>query len=219
MAVPSCPRGLYFSPTQRKLRENHPYQPNATKPVPVPGAAAAAASAPDNSSFETAKHGAAALKIQNRQRVKHAEQETARLKAEGKLPGQLRAKAIEEWGTAVFKKFDADADGNLSAKELVAALKGLPKTKPKKIPAGATFQSVEDMIDKMDSDGSGTISLTEWIQNLGQCPGLAAALVENVTIQGTSGEELAVSVEEVAALGDMAAAGELEVPPAAEEAA
>jgi ankyrin repeat protein len=46
--------------------------------------------------LDSAEHAKAALKIQNRARVKNAEKETARLKAEGKLPGQLRAKKIEE---------------------------------------------------------------------------------------------------------------------------
>ena len=46
--------------------------------------------------LNSAEHAQAALKIQNRARVKQAEKETARLKAEGLLPGQLRAKKIEE---------------------------------------------------------------------------------------------------------------------------
>jgi hypothetical protein len=151
--------------------------------------------------MDSAEHSKAALKIQNRARVKNAEKRTAQLKAEGKLPGQLRAKKIEEWGTAIFKNFDANSDGRLSSKELAAALKDLPKTKPKKVPPGTKFQSVEDMMNAMDSDESGSLDLAEWLANLGECPGLAAALAENVTV-GEGGEEIAVTAEEIKEVGD-----------------
>ena len=173
------------------------------------GASVVASSSLEN--IDTAEHAKAALKIQNRARVKNAEKETARLKAEGKLPGQLRAKKIEEWGTAVFKKFDADADGKLTSKELASALMDLPKTKPKKAPPGVKFQSVEDMMIAMDSDSSGSLDLAEWLANLGQCPGLAAALAENVTV-GEDTQEIRVSAEEVKVVGDMVAAGEIDMP-------
>lgn len=172
-------------------------------------ATAVAAAVPE--SMDTAEHANAALKIQNRARVKNAEKETARLKAEGKLPGQLRAKKIEEWGTAIFKKFDADADGKLTAKELATALKDLPKTKPKKVPDGVKFQSVEAMMNAMDSDESGSLDLAEWLANLGQCPGLAAALAENMTV-GEGSQEISVEAEEVKAIGEMVAAGEIDIP-------
>jgi len=161
--------------------------------------------------MDSAEHSKAALKIQNRARVKNAEKRTAQLKAEGKLPGQLRAKKIEEWGTAIFKKFDANSDGRLSSKELAAALKDLPKTKPKKVPPGTKFQSVEDMMNAMDSDESGSLDLAEWLANLGECPGLAAALAENVTV-GEGAEEIAVTAEEIKDVGDMVAAGAIDMP-------
>ena len=174
-------------------------------------ASAVGAVAPELENMDTAEHAKAALKIQNRARVKNAEKETARLKAEGKLPGQLRAKKIEEWGIAIFKKFDADADGKLTSKELASALKDLPKTKPKNIPPGVKFQSVEEMMNAMDSDSSGSLDLAEWLANLGQCPGLAASLAENVTV-GEDTQEISVSAEEVKAVGDMVAAGKIDMP-------
>jgi hypothetical protein len=82
------------------FREMFPYNPNAiARPGPVPKTAPAAIgahAAPELEPMDSAEHAKAALKIQNRARVKNAEKETARLKAEGKLPGQLRAKKIEE---------------------------------------------------------------------------------------------------------------------------
>ena len=196
--------------SQRILREAYAN----TVPKASPPAAPAAIVPPQQQGLEsmnTDDHAKAALKIQNRARVKNAEKETARLKAEGKLPGQLRAKKIEEWGAAIFKNFDADSDGRLSTKELAAALKDLPKTKPKSLPPGAKFQSVEDMINTMDADESGSLDLAEWLANLGQCPGLAAALAENVTV-GEGAEEIRVDAEEVKAVGDMVAAGEIDMP-------
>jgi len=85
------------------------------------------------------------------------------------------------------------------------------KTKPKKVPPGVKFQSVEEMMTAMDSDESGSLDLAEWLTNLGQCAGLAAALAENVTV-GHGEEEVTVAAEEVAAVGNMIAAGEVEMP-------
>jgi hypothetical protein len=103
----------------------------------------------------------------------------------------------------------------LTAKELASALKDLPKTKPKKVPPGVKFQSIEEMMTAMDSDDSGSLDLAEWLANLGQCPGLAAALAENVTV-GKGAEEIIVDAEEVQAVGEMVAAGEIEMPTGAD---
>jgi len=97
----------------------------------------------------------AATQIQSIQRAKSADKEVQKLKEEGQLPGQIRAKKIDEWGKSVFRQFDTDKDGKLSAKELTHALKSLPKTKPGKVPPGTKFQSVEAMISSMDSDNDG----------------------------------------------------------------
>ena len=91
---------------------------------------------------------------------------------------------IEEWGRQVFAQFDTDKDGGLSAKELTRALKSLPRKKPKNIPPGAKFMSVDEMIAAMDADGDGSIDVDEWLSRLGSCAGLAAALAENVNEDG-----------------------------------
>ena len=57
------------------------------------------------------------------------------------------------------------------------------------------------MIEAMDADGDGAITLEEWLINLKECPGLTAALAENVTNATVDGGS--VTAEEVAAVGAM----------------
>merc|ERR1711969_385981 len=94
------------------------------------------------------------------------------------------APAIETWGKSVFEQFDTDHNGKLTPQELTAALKSLPRKKPKTIPPGAKFMSLDEMISAMDEDGDGAIDLAEWLSRLGSCAGLAAALDENVNADG-----------------------------------
>jgi Ca2+-binding EF-hand superfamily protein len=91
---------------------------------------------------------------------------------------------IEKWGRSVFDQFDTDKDGGLSIKELTRALKSLPRKKPKNVPPGTKFQSVDEMIAALDADGNGSIEVDEWLEKLGSCAGLAAALAENVNEDG-----------------------------------
>ena len=91
---------------------------------------------------------------------------------------------LAEWGSTVFHQFDTDHNGKLSKKELNRALKALPKTKPKHVPPGAKFLSVEEMVASLDGDGDGEIDEQEWLDNLAKCAGLAAALAENVDAFG-----------------------------------
>ena len=52
-------------------------------------------------------------------------------------PSAEELKTVAEWGASVFQQFDTDKDGRLSKKELVRALRSLPKKKPKTVPPGA----------------------------------------------------------------------------------
>ena len=116
----------------------------------------------------------------------------------------------------MFAQFDTDKDGRLSTKELTRALKSLPKSKPKHIPPGTKFMSVDDMIAALDVDGDGSIDETEWLDNLAKCAGLAAALAENVNEAGEVAsfrsfeEQKAKREAQVAALREKWKAGEVD---------
>ena len=55
--------------------------------------------------------------------------------------GQLQ---VEKWGKSISQQFDSNKDGKLSKAELTAALKSLPKKKPKTMPPGNEFGSAYD---------------------------------------------------------------------------
>eukprot|EP01043_Picozoa_sp_COSAG02_P074403 COSAG02_NODE_14882_length_1227_cov_0.945035_2_plen_200_part_01 len=50
--------------------------------------------------------------------------------------------SVADWGEKVFQQFDTDKDGQLSKKELVRALRSLPKKKPKTVPPGTKFMAL-----------------------------------------------------------------------------
>jgi Ca2+-binding EF-hand superfamily protein len=107
--------------------------------------------------------------------------ENLQAKIEEAAANQLK---LNEWGRSTFEQFDTDKNGQLSPQELATALKALPRRKPKNIPPGSKFMSIEEMMDAMDADGDGAIDVDEWLSRLGQCAGLAAALAENVGEDG-----------------------------------
>lgn len=117
-----------------------------------------------------------------------------------------KAANISKWGRTVFVQFDTNKDGKLDKKELTRALKSLPKTKPKSMPPGAKFMSVDEMITAMDDDGDGSMDVDEWLANLASCAGLATALAEAVNAEGKVAnfrsfeEQKAKREKEVAAL-------------------
>ena len=136
----------------------------------------------------------------------------------------LLSAAIQTWGRSVFEQFDTDKNGVLDGKELSRALKSLPKTKPTMLPPGAKFMSVDEMIAAMDADGNGTVDLTEWLDNLGSCAGLAAALAESVNEHGMVAkfrsfeEQKAKREKEIAALeGKLMTASPVEMEAIAKE--
>ena len=92
--------------------------------------------------------------------------------------------SVRDWGEKVFRQFDTDKDGNLSKKELLRALRSLPKKKPKTVPPGTKFMSLNELVQSLDSDGDGGIDLQEWLDNLAACAGLAAAIAENINEVG-----------------------------------
>jgi len=123
---------------------------------------------------------------------------------------------VAKWGQSTFEQFDGNKDGSLSKKELSRALKCLPKRKPRNVPEGTKFMSVDEMIDAMDADGDGSVDLNEWLVLLSECAGLAATLAENVNSKGeldgyrSLDDQLAKRQGEVAALEAKAGRSEVE---------
>ena len=114
-----------------------------------------------------------------------------------------RLRQVEAWGSAVFRRFDVNQDGQLSKYELVAMLRTLPSPAAQWADeqgadrAGSKIDAVAELIAKMDADGDALISEAEWLVSLAECEGLASVL-ENVEAAGTT-----VKVEEIAAAADM----------------
>ena len=85
-------------------------------------------------------------------------------------------------GIVLFDQIDADHSGSISRAELKAMLKALPRNKPVPPPGGwpggaaPAFVPFEAMLQTLDSDGDGTISMDEWLDNLEKLPGLKAAI-------------------------------------------
>ena len=69
---------------------------------------------------------------------------------------QSRAQFTEEL-TEVFKRFDANGDGKISASELGSILRSLGGV-------ASTEEELQSMIREVDSDGDGFISLEEFIE-------------------------------------------------------
>jgi|EP01046_Picozoa_sp_COSAG06_P028901 Ca2+-binding EF-hand superfamily protein len=74
----------------------------------------------------------------------------------------------------VFNQIDVDKGRTISSAELIRAFKGLKKVYP------ASDAEVEDMLKKLDTDGSGEIDEDEWIRNLDLLPALKAALASDL---------------------------------------
>lgn len=60
---------------------------------------------------------------------------------------------VAEW-ERLFKHFDTDGDGKISASELGEALKTIGSN---------TAEEIKKMMDKIDSDGDGSISYDEFV--------------------------------------------------------
>ena len=115
-----------------------------------------------------------------------------------------RLRQVEAWGSAVFRRFDVNQDGQLSKYELVAMLRTLPSPAAQSADeqgsagrAGSKVDAVAELIARMDADGDALISEAEWLVSLAECEGLASVL-EGVEAAGTT-----VKVEEMAAAADM----------------
>mmetsp|Transcript_14245 Transcript_14245/g.33718 ORF Transcript_14245/g.33718 Transcript_14245/m.33718 type:complete len:369 (-) Transcript_14245:58-1164(-) len=81
----------------------------------------------------------------------------------------------------VFNQIDMDHSGSVDAAELKRALIALPRN-GRHVGDGKDppFVPFEGMVATLDSDSSGEISLSEWIENLGKLPDLQKAIEASV---------------------------------------
>ena len=108
-----------------------------------------------------------------------------------------------------FDQVDSDHSGTVSVAELKAFLQTLPRKKPVAAPgaAPAKFVPFEKLVETLDGDGDGSISLKEWLENLERLPGLKMALeraMDPVTHRMPAVQSLEA---QVAALEERRAAG------------
>jgi len=119
-------------------------------------------------------------KLQNnldrlRLRADKGEDVTAEIESRKKQVKKMRRAGIfPSPGLSVFGQIDLDKSGSISKPELERLLKAMSKV----FPVGQ--EEVDKMWKTLDSDGSGTISEAEWMDNLRACAALRAALVKDL---------------------------------------
>lgn len=77
-------------------------------------------------------------------------------------------------------QIDCDHDGTLTTREIKRLLRSLPKTKPAGLPEGTKMLSLDEIMNILDADKDGVISLQEFVSNLKLIPGLEASIMQNV---------------------------------------
>lgn len=109
------------------------------------------------------------------------------LKASGKDDDAINAEMTAALpAVIVFSQIDCDHSGAISRKELTRMLQSIPRSKPLPPPEGwpdgkaPPFVPIEKMVEILDTDGDGQISLDEWLENLGKLPALEASIKQNV---------------------------------------
>ncbi|GMI24646.1 hypothetical protein TeGR_g5360 [Tetraparma gracilis] len=96
------------------------------------------------------------------------------MEEEGMTPRTIGSKWTDAKPAVIlFNQIDCDHTGGISRKELTRMLHSLPRSKPKE---GVKFVPFEEMLTTLDTDGDGTISLEEWVDNYSKLEGLKAAV-------------------------------------------
>jgi Ca2+-binding EF-hand superfamily protein len=109
-------------------------------------------------------------------------------KALGQLDDEIGATFKEALpAIIVFNQIDCDHDGTLSRREISRLLRALPRHKPVPPPGGwpegggpPPFVPVEQLVDILDADKDGVISLLEFVENLKHLPALKASIEAHV---------------------------------------
>ena len=105
----------------------------------------------------------------------------------GMTPRRLTAKfAAAKGGLILFDQIDRDHTGSVDRHELQRMLMSLPKNKPKPPEGGwpggvpPKLLTFDEIVERLDTDGDGEVTLDEWLENYGKMPGLKALVDQAV---------------------------------------
>ena len=106
-----------------------------------------------------------------RYRERAGENVSEEIESRKKQVKKLRANGIvPSAGLCVYNQVDIDKSGSMDKAEFLGLLSVLKKIFP-----GGVGQ-IDKLLETLDTDGDGEISVKEWLDNLHKCPGLKAAL-------------------------------------------
>jgi len=117
----------------------------------------------------------------------HLNSEYTKRSGEGKDDDTLKTELNESIASIiVFNQIDCDHDGTLSAREIRRLLRALPNKKPLPPPEGwpdgvsPPFIPVDKIMEILDSDNDGVVSLEEFVLNMKNIPALKASIDQNL---------------------------------------
>lgn len=110
-----------------------------------------------------------------RQRQARGEKVDAEIESRKKQVKKFRAQGIvPNPAICVFNQIDIDKSRSIDADELKRAMKGLKHV------YNASAAEIDEMLLVLDTDNSGELDETEWVENLDKLPALKAALASDV---------------------------------------
>jgi Ca2+-binding EF-hand superfamily protein/uncharacterized membrane protein len=98
------------------------------------------------------------------------------------LAKRRRIKQCRPWIEKAFEELDITRDGNLDVMELARGLDALASKLPDELARTLEAERLVDFFDFLDSDGSGDISLDEWIEGVNHLALMSRVPIETAQI-------------------------------------